>query len=172
MPFYKGHKINVGRPCSKITREKISLAVSKQKIVKNCLFCKKTFEVWPSHNFLQCCSKKCSDETRKGKPSWNKGLKGFRAGEKRPGIIPQGEENKCWKGDKAGYGAKHMWVRKMFGQAKNYSCMFCGFKGEKGRRIEWANISGKYRREPKEWTTLCKKCHAAFDSMKCRKANH
>ena len=29
----------------------------------------------------------------KGRTAWNKGLKGFRAGEKRPGSIPKGELN-------------------------------------------------------------------------------
>ncbi len=36
----------------------------KQKIIKNCLNCEKTFSVWPSHSFRQFCSKSCSNKYR------------------------------------------------------------------------------------------------------------
>lgn len=62
------------------------------------------------------------------------------------------------------YSAIHKWIVRLFGPAKSYSCMFCaGTRGSK--KIEWANISGEYRRESQDWTTLCSCCHNHFDDV-------
>jgi hypothetical protein len=95
----------------------------KTKII--CDICSKEFFVCPSRSFgkhkRKVCSLKCSgiltsqrkpilgrkvsEETRfklsaslKGKSTWNKGLKGFRKGEKRPNIMPSGKFHWSWKG--------------------------------------------------------------------------
>lgn len=69
-----------------------------------------------------------------------------------------------YKGDKACYAAKHLWMVSKFGNPSY--CEDCGLVGIKvGRRwnLEWANISGLYKRERLDWIPLCKKCHRRFD---------
>lgn len=39
-------------------------------------------------------------------------------------------------------------------------CEDCG--KQKGR-IEWANKSHKYKRDVKDWISLCKPCHGKYD---------
>jgi len=34
------------------------------------------------------------------------------------------------------------------------------------KRYEWANVSGKYRREREDFVRLCKKCHCKMDKEK------
>lgn len=68
------------------------------------------------------------------------------------------EMNVNWKGDKASYAAKHIWARNNFG--KPDKCDECE---EDKKRIEWANISGKFLRDRKDWKKLCVSCHRKFD---------
>jgi hypothetical protein len=164
MAFTKGHRINMGKECSPKTREKIGVANSKPKLSKTCGQCKKVFEVWPSRLHTKYCSAKCAYASRKGKPSWNKSLLGFRAGEKRPGIIPQGEKNGCWKGEKVGYRGLHIWVAKSLGKPKR--CSNCGDAKGSERRYHWANRSQKYKRVLTDWIRLCAVCHKAYDAGK------
>jgi hypothetical protein len=95
--FKIGHKTNIGRKCSNETKEKIRIANSKPKIKKICN-CGKILYVWPcKENRTRFCSKECLYRDRAGKPSWNKGLKGYRLGEKHP-WMPRGEDHWSWKG--------------------------------------------------------------------------
>jgi len=80
MGFKKGHKINVGRICSDITKAKISKANTKEKLNKICEVCGKEFKVYLKRVNAKFCSVKCFGISRKGKPAWNKGLKGYNAG--------------------------------------------------------------------------------------------
>ena len=102
-PIQKGHKVNLGKVCSIETRKKIGLANSKPKVIIICGLCKIEFGVWPSKkDTKKYCSKKCQFESQKGQPSWNKGLKGYRAGiGTRPNIMPKGETHWSWKGGKS-----------------------------------------------------------------------
>ena len=70
-----------------------------------------------------------------------------------------GELHQLWKGDDACYSSKHQWVYRHYG--KPNKCEFCGTRDAK--RFDWANISGKYKRDKKDWIRLCKKCHVAYD---------
>ncbi len=173
MPFYKGHKYNVGRECSPETREKLRITSSKPKVQKICLTCQIEFSVWPSvveAGKGKYCSKACGFKGQLGKPTWNKGLLGFRAGKKRPGVIPKGEKNGCWKGESVGYSGLHQWIRKILGSADH--CDECGLNQlpeGKRRYFDWANISHEYKRSLEDWKQLCKKCHKAFDGYGNRK---
>jgi hypothetical protein len=82
-----------------------------------------------------------------------------------------GKDNANWKGDRIGYKGLHNWVENTLG--KPSECENCGRtkppKGlGRGRRgyFDWANISGKYKRDVKDWKRLCIKCHRAFDKAK------
>lgn len=75
-----------------------------------------------------------------------------------------GENNPNWKGDKAGYLAKHMWAYKNLG--KPDVCEHCGKSGLSGYSINWANKSGKYLRKVEDWLRLCVSCHRKYDLQK------
>ena len=135
--------------------------------------------------------KPCSEETKRkigkanrGKPAWNKGghlsekwkkkigeaNKGkHRSEEIRRKLIEanikrHGEKSPHWKGDEVGYGGLHMWVSKNLGRPKQ--CSICGKRGKKNGKcwsIHWANKSGKYKRDLRDWIALCVKCHREYD---------
>lgn len=165
------------------------MKVMKKKLVKKCLNCKKKFFVYPYEvDKRKYCSKHCSygspffietmrntmmgrkhSEKSKKKMSetktmlyakgiispWNKGKKYY-------AII--GDKNKNWKGDEVGYDALHDWVNRHLG--KPDTCEFCKKSGLKGKFIQWANKSHKYKRDLSDWIRLCAKCHFVYDKRK------
>ena len=70
--------------------------------------------------------------------------------------------NPNWKGDSVGYPGIHAWVRKILGQP--HVCAHC--KTNKKRMYHWANVSGSYKRDIKDWVRLCVPCHRQFDLNK------
>ena len=97
--FQKGHKIGLGRECSEKTRRKIGITNSKPKVEIECGICKKVFFVWPVCKNAKFCSRQCAFENKKGKPTWNKGLIGWRVGEKH-NWMPSGEKHWSYKKDR------------------------------------------------------------------------
>lgn len=71
----------------------------------------------------------------------------------------KGINHSRWKGDNVRYRALHAWVTRELGRPSK--CEDCGAKTLKN--FEWANISGNYLRDLKDWKSLCRKCHRAFD---------
>lgn len=106
-----------------------------------------------------------SDKTKH--PRWKGG---------KPKCIGCGERLKyyynrrCWKcfvistriykGNKKEYRELHQWVEKQLGKPEE--CSKCGKKGT-GKRMHWANRSGKYRRNIFDWIRLCPACHKKYD---------
>ena len=76
-----------------------------------------------------------------------KGLKGFQLKEKNP----------MWKGNKVGMSALHEWI--MNRKPKPKLCECC----KTNKIYDLANISGKYRRDIKDFEWLCRKCHMTKD---------
>lgn len=72
----------------------------------------------------------------------------------------RGEECNAWKGDRAGYAARHQRVYILYGKA--YKCERCRTKTAK--RYEWANLSGEYKLERTDWKQLCVSCHRRLDA--------
>jgi len=70
-----------------------------------------------------------------------------------------GKESRRWKGDKASYVAKHMWIIKHYGNAKKCS----NNPDHRAKRYEWANKSGKYKRDISDYIELCPSCHRKMD---------
>jgi hypothetical protein len=71
-----------------------------------------------------------------------------------------GEKNSSWKGDNAKYCAKHQWINKNYGKAnkcENKDCL------KESKIFDWANISGEYKRDIKDYKMLCRSCHGKFD---------
>ena len=67
------------------------------------------------------------------------------------------ENNYAWKGEQAGYHAKHGWIRRKLGSP--IKCEHCGSV----KNLHWANKDHKYKRKLTDWIALCAKCHKAYD---------
>ena len=112
-------------------------------ITKDCLNCGKKFIRYKSHarqTGAKFCSNKCGNS---------------------------GKFSHMWLGDKASYGAIHVWLHRHKERPKK--CSKCGKKGKKnGRRwsIQWANIDNVYKRKIEDYIALCSKCHINFDAIK------
>ena len=71
-------------------------------------------------------------------------------------AMPKNDENHPnWKGEDAGYSAKHNWIRKVLG--KPSKCDRC--QTITAKRYEWANKSKQYKRDVADWERLCTSCH-------------
>ena len=72
-----------------------------------------------------------------------------------------GINNKNWKGDNVGYLALHAWVARQLGKPKK--CEDCR-TSDPNKKYQWANISGGYKRDLKDFKRLCLRCHRSFDN--------
>ena len=96
----------------------------------------------------------------KGKIPWNKSKK-----------FPEttGDKHHLWKGDSIGYSGIHKWIQRTLGNPK--ICWECNITT--ARKYEWANISGEYLRDIKDWKRLCTLCHAKLDILSRKRGeNH
>jgi hypothetical protein len=126
---------------------------------QSCLICKNEFYVPTWRLGAKYCSHKCYSEARIGNTiPWNKGTKGlspanktsFRRGTIRPNPLPPKE-----------YKFLHYWVNKVRGKA--IECEHCHLVSLEGKRVQWANRSGKYLQEISDWVSLCVSCHSKYD---------
>lgn len=76
-----------------------------------------------------------------------------------PRIKRFNENNPAWKGENAGYKALHLWVS--YRKKRNNICEKCGTKVS--IKYEFANISGRYKRDIDDYMELCKRCHIYYD---------
>lgn len=95
------------------------------------------------------CSYSCNNKYRTFKFSKSRN--------KKISKTTMGEKNHNWKGDKVGYQALHRWVERH--KPKSKLCECCG----KAKPYDLANISGKYKRDIKDYEWLCRKCHMKKD---------
>lgn len=87
------------------------------------------------------------------------------------------EESRRWKGNKVSYTGLHKWVYKHLGKAdkcENRNCVYPRKNNARrwvyfSKRFEWANISGKYLRDLRDWKKLCGSCHRKFDRLVIKK---
>lgn len=97
----------------------------------------------------------------KGKPKSKTHIENVRQtliGRKR--LDMSGPKNINWKGDRASYGTLHDWVSLHLGRPK--SCTHCK-STDPQKKYQWANISGKYKRDLTDWIRLCVQCHRKMD---------
>lgn len=159
----------MGRPkrqlvikCQTCKRE-ISVRISAfERGRKYCsLQCRNYSSEWKKANSLGHLGKKASKETKlkmsiSGKKVWSSG--------DRKLVNFKSSLNPAWKGDSAGYGALHEWIRNRVDAVKCQSCGIANKVNSYGRSyLQMANISGKYFREESDWIVLCPKCHSRFD---------
>lgn len=82
---------------------------------------------------------------------------------KGPKVATQkGKKSPFWKGDRAGIGAIHDWVKSISGKAKKCEHPYCL---KKSKTYEWALIKGrKYEdRNVNDYWQLCRRCHKSYD---------
>lgn len=136
-------------------------------LTKPCIQCRDTITKSPSrsvkdwHNRTKYCSKKCQYEAKKGiryspQTEFKKGRPEL---PKRLVNLKRGEYHHNWKGEGAGYGAIHEWVRLRLGTPRK--CYNCGTT--QARKYEWASLKHKYKRDLNNWRRLCTKCHRNYD---------
>lgn len=77
-------------------------------------------------------------------------------------LIGKKENHPNWKGNLIGYGGLHNRINNLLGKPKK--CNHCGTTTAK--IFEWANKSGKYLLDIKDWIRLCRDCHKKYDSKK------
>ena len=68
------------------------------------------------------------------------------------------EKNGMWKGDKVGYEAIHAWIKRRLPQPS-----YCEKCNKESKKLDLANISGKYLRRLDDWEYLCRSCHMESD---------
>lgn len=73
----------------------------------------------------------------------------------------RGSNHKFWKGNKAGMGSIHDFVRRHKGKPER--CEDCGITAQE-TKIEWSNKDHKYRRVLSDWNARCCKCHKRYDT--------
>lgn len=75
-------------------------------------------------------------------------------------------ENLRKKTNGISYSSLHIWIRSLLGIANK--CEKCG-KTEmpKNRKnyFQWANISGKYKKDLSDWMQMCASCHSVHDGL-------
>ena len=79
-------------------------------------------------------------------------------GDKNPMYGRRGDKSHVWKGDNVGYPGIHEWVRTHL--AKPDLCEICHEK----KKLDAANISGKYLRDFTDWKYICRSCHTKSDN--------
>lgn len=83
-------------------------------------------------------------------------------------IGKHGKDSRRWKGDDAGYVAKHIWIVKHFGKATHCSLN----PKHKAKRFEWHNVSGEHKRLISDYIQLCPSCHRFLEKGKFCKRKH
>ena len=82
--------------------------------------------------------------------------------------FQRGEDNVNWVGDKASYHTIHEYIRINF--IKPDECQICGSK--KNGNLQWANLSGEYTRDIKDYIAVCQFCHKEIDAPTHCKRGH
>ena len=73
--------------------------------------------------------------------------------------VHSGPTNYLWKGELASIASKHNWLYRKYGKASR--CEKCAVQN--APLYEWANVSGKYRRDRNDYIQLCVPCHRKMD---------
>lgn len=119
---------------------------------------KKRLGTWKGKDNPNFGSKKFTGIPYKG-PSWwrVKSKKEIRIAKKKHSEINMNEKNPYWKGNKVTYSPLHDWIRRH--KPKPKLCEDC----KKVPPYDLANISGKYKRDIKDFKWVCRKCHMKED---------
>lgn len=75
---------------------------------------------------------------------------------------PKREASHNWKGDKAGYQAMHMRLRREKGMPR--ICVEC-MTTNPNLTYDWANLTGRYG-DITDYSRMCRSCHRKYDSAR------
>lgn len=103
-------------------------------------------------------NKKHTEETRRKMSENHADFRGKKSpiyGKKNESAT--GENNASWKGKNVSYRGLHYWIRKH--KQKVECCEWCGEK----KKLELANVTGRYTRCFDEYQWFCIKCHRGYD---------
>lgn len=70
----------------------------------------------------------------------------------------RGKYNNMWKGNKVGYNAVHAWVNR--NKPRVDKCQNCG---KESKKLDLANLDGKYNRDLNNYKYFCRRCHMKYD---------
>lgn len=141
---------------------------------KTCEYCGKEFskkincskKSWAKQRFCsKSCAEKGKDHSHLKKYSFKKGIQNNPNGGFKKGMKPHN-----YKKTGYGYTAIHKWLS--YHYKKTGICEGCGKntnidpqkKRRKRPRTQWANVSGKYLRDRKDFKELCLSCHSKMHS--------
>ena len=152
-------------------------------ITIQCTICSSEYDVKPYRaKTSKYCSSECYGVSCKGKVPKSAFKKGHHASpetefkkghtpysKRHPGCMQRGEQHYAWKGDEVGYFALHNWINRTLG--KPNVCQHCPKVFPKNSRsLNWANISGDYKRDLTDWVRLCASCHKKYDLSRKKKS--
>ena len=115
--------------------------------------CGITFQTVPCDKNRKYCSRKCFHSNYQRR----KGLK-YKIVKVNAGWYKE-KTNASYKTGTLSYQAIHCWLRKHHKYPE--ACQNCNEK----RKLDWANISGEYRRTINDYIALCRKCHWYYDNQ-------
>jgi len=120
-----------GRFCSRAC----SARAQSRKVSRICVWCGKTFEVPPSHQWIKCCSRECRYASYSG-----------------PG-------NPQWKNRRVYRGRGFKKIRQAILERDQFRCTGCGSAKQLvvHHIVEWET---SHDNRPENLTTLCRGCHA------------
>lgn len=131
-----------------------------------CKTCGTEFNVFPSRlklGMVKYCSQQCyprqgSNNPFHGKVHSSDSINKMVTHPNRP-RFESGKNNPTYlKPEGKSYVAIHRKVNREF--EKSAICNHCS----NPKKLEWANISGKYIFDKSDWLCLCRSCHKKFDS--------
>ena len=152
-----------------------------------CAFCSNEFAPKRWRRDRKFCSKSCAMKSHappkgfrnsgsfgNGRPAWNKGLLGFRAGEKRPqtadairrGHLTNGRPRKTPANEAARKTVQYKAWRAAVFERDDYTCQECGARSKAGERVQLHAdhivpfaVAPELRLEITNGKTLCVPCH-------------
>lgn len=137
------------------------------KVKTNCQICEK--EIWAYIRWgikRKFCSQECYVKVKvKNLGTRMKGRRHSTETIQKIKKIWSKKIHPLWKGDGVSYITLHQWVQRRKG--KPSKCEHCGYD-KSDRDYEWANVSGKYERDLKDFIRLCIPCHKKFDVIQRR----
>jgi len=124
----------------------------------SCKECSKSFMVapWQIARNSRFCSRACKNSSKEVADKIGNSNK---VSLKR--FYENGGISANYKGDNAGYAAKHLRIASKLG--KPSLCVHC--KTTEAKRYEWANVSKEYKDDANDWLRLCSKCHKKYDDV-------
>lgn len=184
LPKYKDFQEKRRKKVSIFTKKRWLDPIIRKELCKKISIAKTGIKFSDEHRKKCVLSRKKSYEEGKFQ-IWNKGIPHTEEAKRKMSLAKQGckmpplseghkkqisiknsgEGNGMWKGEDVGYVGVHRWVK--LNKIKPKLCKSC----KKVPPYDLANISGKHKRDIKDYLYLCRPCHHLFDIKHHRRDN-